>query len=129
MSEKMDFTESKSSEIKMSQKKKRVDRLFFIFALISFVLVFIMPAIAKEIIAGIIIGFIGTSLVFELGIRRVESDNYSQVNLNLIKNIVIYALMMFIAITISDRTFLMCVLTIVTYRLVLLNALRRWKEE
>lgn len=125
MSEKMDFTESKSSEIKMSQKKKRVDRLFFIFALISFVLVFIMPAIAKEIIAGIIIGFIGTSLVFELGIRRVESDNYSQVNLNLIKNIVIYALMMFIAITISDRTFLMCVLTIVTYRLVLLNALRR----
>lgn len=125
MSEKMDFTESKSSEIKMSQKKKRVDRLFFIFALISFVLVFIMPAIAKKIIAGIIIGFIGTSLVFELGIRRVESDNYSQVNLNLIKNIVIYALMMFIAITISDRTFLMCVLTIVTYRLVLLNALRR----
>ncbi len=125
MSEKMDFTESKSSEIKMSQKKKRVDRLFFIFALISFVLVFIMPAIAKEIIAGIIIGFIGTSLVFELGIRRVESDNYSQVNLNLIKNIVIYALMMFIAITISDRTFLVCVLTIVTYRLVLLNALRR----
>ncbi len=125
MSEKMDFTESNSSEIKMSQKKKRVDRLFFIFTLISFVLVFIMPASTKWLSAGLIIGFVGTSLVFELGIRRIESDNYSQVNLNLIKNIIIYALMMFIAIKISDKTFLMCVLTIVTYRLVLLNALRR----
>ncbi len=125
MSEKGNFNEQASSEIKMSTKKRRVDRLFILIVLASAITFVIVPNIAVDIVSGVLIGTVGTSLIFELGIRRVESDQYGQVGLHLAKNIVIYALMMFITFKISEQSFLACVVTIITYRLVLLNALRK----
>ncbi len=125
MSEKENFVESNNSEIKMSTKKRRIDRLFIIIILLSMTTLLLVPDYALSIISGVLIGTIGTSLVFELGIRRVESDQYSQVGLHLAKNMFIYAAMMFISNLISFEAFLACVLTIITYRLILLNALRK----
>lgn len=125
MSGKMEFDEHNSSGIKMSTKKRRIDRLFLFIVLACVFSLIIIPSYGKIIVPGVIIGTIGTSLIFELGIRRVESDQYNQVGLNLVKNMVIYALMMFITYKIGFNTFLACVITIITYRLVLLNSLRK----
>ncbi len=125
MSEKKNFNEQISSEIKMSTKKRRIDRLFLLVVIASAISFLIVPSIAVDIVSGVLIGTIGTSLVFELGIRRVESDQYGQVGIHLAKNIVIYAAMMFITYKIGNKSFLACVVTIITYRLVLLNALRK----
>ncbi len=125
MSEKKNFNEQNRSEIKMSTKKRRIDRLFLLIVLASAISFIIVPSYAVFIVSGVLIGSIGTSLIFELGIRRVESDQYGQVGLHLAKNIVIYAAMMFISYQIADEAFLACVVTIITYRLVLLNALRK----
>lgn len=113
----------------MSEKKKKIDKFFLVITLISFLTLIIMPKYGFDVVSGIMLGFIGTSFIFMLGIRRLESETFKRVYFNLFKNIVVYALIMVIAMQISLASFIVCIITITTYRIMLINSLRKWKEE
>ncbi len=109
----------------MSEKKKKIDKIFLCITLISFLTFIIIPKYALDIVSGIILGFGGTSLIFGLGIRRLEQDKFKRVYSNLFKNIVIYTITMLIAMKISFNAFLVCVVVLTMYRIILLNSIRK----
>ncbi len=113
----------------MSEKKKKIDKIFLIITLISFLTFLFLPEYALDIVSGVVLGFVGPSFGFMMSLRRLESEQIKKVYTNLFKNIIIYLIIMIIAIQISNIAFAFCVITLTVYRYLFINELRRWKEE
>ncbi len=109
----------------MSEKKKKIDKIFLIITLISFLTFLFLPEYGLDIVLGVVLGFVGPSFAFMMSLRRLESEKFKSVYTNLFKNIIVYVIIMFITIQISNIAFAFCVITLTVYRYLFINALRR----
>lgn len=110
----------------MSEKKIKVDKTFLLVVLaLSVAISFISLDIAKEVVPGILIGFLGASILFSKDIKKFEADSQSLRGFTLGLKLGAYVVMFVIALRIGENTLYAAIMTLVIYRNAVISALKK----
>lgn len=108
----------------MLNQKRKIDLLFLVIALVVAILQ--MTILNFEyLFVGYILGFVAASFVMQKDVKRFNENINMRIGLNMALHLIIYALTFLLAIKLSDAAFIAAVLTLLSYRYLLILTLKR----